>query len=71
MNALPESWIVAMEATILSDWIYDHLLPHATRSSGTSVDSAIDCSAKKKNDQIDWSTRVLTVCAVTSSQSAT
>jgi hypothetical protein len=31
MNALPESWIVAMEATILSDWIYDHLLPHANQ----------------------------------------
>src|SRR5260370_24773301 len=30
MKTLPQPWTVAMEATIFSGWIYDHLLPHAT-----------------------------------------
>jgi transposase len=29
MKTLPQPWSVAMEATIFSGWIYDHLLPHA------------------------------------------
>ena len=28
-KTLPQPWTVAMEATILSGWIHDHLLPHA------------------------------------------
>jgi len=28
INALPQPWIVAMEATIFTGWIYDHLKPH-------------------------------------------
>ena len=32
MKTLPQPWTVAIEATIFSGWIYDHLLPHATRS---------------------------------------
>ena len=29
MRMLPRPWTVAMEATIFTGWIYDHLLPHA------------------------------------------
>jgi hypothetical protein len=29
MKTLPQPWTVAMEATILTGWIYDHLLPQA------------------------------------------
>jgi hypothetical protein len=29
MDPLPQPWTVAMEATIFTGWIYDHLLPHA------------------------------------------
>ena len=29
MKTLPRPWTVAMEATIFTGWIYDHLLPHA------------------------------------------
>src|SRR5215469_17532169 len=29
MKILPQPWTVAMEATIFTGWIYDHLLPHA------------------------------------------
>jgi hypothetical protein len=31
MKTLPQPWSVAMEATIFSGWIYDHLLPHAAQ----------------------------------------
>src|SRR5258708_7617467 len=30
MKTLPQPWMVAMEATIFSGWIYDHLLPHGS-----------------------------------------
>ena len=29
METLAQPWTVAMEATIFTGWIYDHLLPHA------------------------------------------
>ena len=29
MQALPKPWTAAMEATIFTGWIYDHLKPHA------------------------------------------
>ena len=29
MRTLPAPWTVAMEATMFTGWIYDHLLPHA------------------------------------------
>ena len=29
MKTLPQPWTVAMEATIFTAWIYDHLRPHA------------------------------------------
>jgi hypothetical protein len=28
MKTLPQPWTVAMEATIFTGWIYDHLRPH-------------------------------------------
>jgi transposase len=31
MKYLPQPWTVAMEATIFTGWIYDHLLPHAAQ----------------------------------------
>ncbi len=29
MKTLPQPWTAAMEATLFTGWIYDHLLPHA------------------------------------------
>src|SRR4051812_18206480 len=29
MKTLPQPWTIALEATIFTGWIYDHLLPHA------------------------------------------
>jgi transposase len=48
---LPRPWMVAMEATIFTGWIYDHLLPHATqvKVAHLLMLRAI-AAAKKKND---------------------
>src|SRR5881398_1284068 len=56
MRTLPQPWTVAMEATIFTGWIYDHLLPHATqiKVAHPLMLRAI-AAAKKKNDQIDAS----------------
>src|SRR5579859_1266467 len=54
IKALPQPWTVAMEATIFTGWIYDHLKPHAAdvRVAHPLMLRAI-AAAKKKNDSID------------------
>jgi transposase len=54
MRTLPQPWKVAMEATIFTGWIYDHLLSHAeqVKVAHPLMLRAI-AAAKKKNDQID------------------
>jgi len=54
MKTLPQPWKVAMEATIFTGWIYDHLLPHAqqVKVAHPLMLRAI-AAAKKKNDRID------------------
>jgi len=54
MKTLPQPWTVAMEATIFSGRIYDHLLPHAAqiKVAHPLMLRAI-AAAKKKNDRID------------------
>jgi transposase len=54
MKTLPQPWTVAMEATIFTGWIYDHLRPHAAqvKVAHPMMLRAI-AAAKKKNDQID------------------
>ena len=54
MNALPQPWAAAMEATIFTGWIYDHLLPHAAelKVAHPLMLRAI-ALAKKKNDRLD------------------
>src|SRR5437660_5236423 len=56
MKTLPQPWTVAMEATIFTGWIYDHLLPHAqqVKVAHPLMLRAI-AAAKKKNDRIDAS----------------
>ena len=51
---LPQPWTVAMEATIFTGWIYDHLKPHAAavKVAHPLMLRAI-AAAKKKNDSID------------------
>src|SRR5437879_6605947 len=54
MKRLPQPWTVAMEATIFTAWIYDHLKPHAAalKVAHPLMLRAI-AAAKKKNDRID------------------
>ena len=54
MKGLPQPWTVAMEATIFSGWIYDHLQSHAVeiKVAHPLMLRAI-AATKKKNDTID------------------
>jgi transposase len=53
---LPQPRQIAMEATVFTGWIYDHLLPHAeaVKVAHPLMLQAI-AAAKKKNDRIDAS----------------
>ena len=54
IQMLPQPRMMAMEATIFTGWIYDHLLPHAekVKVAHPLMLRAI-AAAKKKNDRID------------------
>ena len=56
MKTLPQPWTAAMEATVFTGWIYDHLQPHAAalKVAHPLMLRAI-AAAKKKNDRIDAS----------------
>jgi transposase len=54
MKIVPKPWTVAMEATIFTGWIYDHLLPHAERVKvAHPLMLRAIAASKKKNDRID------------------
>ena len=54
IRTLPQPRMMAMEATIFTGWIYDHLLPHAeqVKVAHPLMLRAIT-AAKRKNDRID------------------
>jgi transposase len=54
IKTLPQPRLIAMEATIFTGWIYDHLLPHAekVKVAHPLMLRAI-AAAKRKNDTID------------------
>jgi transposase len=54
MKTLPQPWTAAMEATVFTGWIYNHLQPHAAavKVAHPLMLRAI-AAAKKKNDRID------------------
>src|SRR5262250_2178323 len=54
MKTLPRPWSAALEATMFSGWIYDHLKPHAAalKVAHPLMLRAI-ALAKKKSDHID------------------
>jgi transposase len=54
MKTLPQPWNAAMEATMFTGWIHDHLKPHAAalKVAHPLMLRAI-AAAKKKNDRID------------------
>ena len=51
---LPKPWMGAMEATIFTSWVYDHLLPHAAKLKvAHPLMLRAIAAAKRKNDCID------------------
>jgi len=56
LKTLPQPWTAAMEATLFTGWIYDHLKAHAAalKVAHPLMLRAI-AAAKKKNDRIDAS----------------
>ena len=55
MQTLPQPWTVALEATIFTGWIYDHLRPHAHIKVAHPLMLRAIAAAKKKNDRVDAS----------------
>src|SRR6204780_3059477 len=56
IRTMPQPRMIAMEATIFTGWIYDHLLPHAeTVKVAHPLMLRAIAAAKKKNDKIDAS----------------
>jgi transposase len=54
IRTVPQSRTIAMEATIFTGWIYDHLLPHAERVKvAHPLMLRAIAASKKKNDRID------------------
>ena len=54
IRTLPQPRMIAMEATIFTGWIYDHLLPHAEKIKvAHPLMLRAIAAAKKKNDRID------------------
>src|SRR6266487_5463889 len=54
MKTLPKPWTAAMEASIFTGWVYDHLVPHAAQVKvAHPVMLRAIAAAKKKNDRID------------------
>ena len=54
IKTLPQPRTIAMEATIFTGWIYDHLLPHAEKvKAARPLMLRAIAVAKKKNDKID------------------
>ncbi len=54
MITLPQPWTAAMEATMFTGWVYDHVRPHAAavKVAHPLMLRAI-AAAKKKNDRVD------------------
>jgi hypothetical protein len=72
IRTMPQPRTIAMEATIFTGWIYDHLLPHAekVKVAHPLMLRAI-AAAKKKNDRIAMPARSPIACVAISCPSAT
>jgi len=54
LKSLPQPWTGAMEATLFTGWIYDHLLPHtASLKVAHPLMLRAIAASKKKNDRVD------------------
>src|SRR5271169_1730041 len=71
MKTLPQPWTVAMEATMFTGWIYDHLLPHAAAVKVAHPLMLRAIAAAKKRAIASMPTRLLTACVVIFYRNAT
>ena len=71
MKTLPQPWSVAMEATIFTGWIDDHLLPHAAQVKVAHPLMLRAIAAAKRRMIGLMPARLPTACAVTSCRNAT
>jgi len=72
IRTLHQPWTVAMEATMFTSWIYDHLLPHAAavKVAHPLMLRAVAAS-KKKTDLASMRAGLPIACDATSSRSVT
>src|SRR5262245_52051352 len=71
MKTLPQPWSAAMEATIFTGWIYDHLKPHAAALKVAHPLMLRAIALRKGRTTASMRIRFATACVVTSSRSAT
>jgi len=51
MKNLPQPWSAAMEATMFTGWIYDHLKPHAAVVEGGAYPNAASHCSREKEER--------------------
>ena len=71
IKTLPQPRTIAMEATIFTGWIYDHLLPHAEKVKVAHPLMLRAIAAAKRKNTGSTPARSPTACAATSCRSAT
>jgi hypothetical protein len=71
IKTLPQPWTVAMEATIFTGWIYDHLKPHAADVKVAHPLMLRAIAAAKKRMTASMPARSPIVCGAIFFQSAT
>jgi hypothetical protein len=71
IKTLPQPRTIAMEATIFTGWIYDHLLPHAEKVKVAHPLMLRRLQQPRRRTTRSMLARLLTVCAAISCRSVT
>jgi hypothetical protein len=71
IKTLPQPWTVAMEATIFTGWIYDHLKPHAADVKVAHPLICVQSQQRKRRMTASMPARLRTAYAAISSPNAT
>src|ERR1700736_5448614 len=71
VKTLPQPWMVAMEATMFTGWIYDHLLPHAAQVKVAHPVMLRAIALAKKKTIASMPARSPIACAATFCRNAT
>ena len=71
MKTLPQPWSAAMEATMFTGWIYDHLKPHRAALKVAHPLMLRAIAAAKRRTTASMPTRYAIACVAISCRSAT